>query len=382
MNQTSDQHRKTCKKNYTRHKMIALCSALIICFSCSISHAETPELPAPIDGVSPKDVDWSLVEDEIDTESDMETDELSDSPMLALSEFSSDDVPEDYLTPAKHQGHVEKVYYITVGYTTDKTQGEETVKSVMVYFPAGYDESDQPYNVLYLLHGSNGSPLGYLSPDEPTKLQNLLDHMIEDGLMEPMIIIAATYYPADGSSRQLPLEKQVEVTTSFPRELVEDLIPQVEEQCRTYASSTSLEDIVASRNHRGIAGFSLGGVATWYVFLQQMQAFKWFLPISEASWDDGEGNTSGIFDSEVSARALYDAVMLQGYGWNDFMLFVATGTDDEAFDISTKQMISLLEYDEMFFLDENTFCSMMIDGTHTVSALYTYFYYILPFLFD
>lgn len=112
-----------------------------------------------------------------------------------------------------------------------------------------------------------------------------------------------------------------------------------------------------------------------------MQAFKWYLPISEASWDDGEGGTSGIFDADVSARTLYDAVLNQDYGWNDFRLFVAVGTKDEAFEISTNQMKSLLEYDEMFFLGENTVCSMMIDGTHTTSAPYTYFYHILPCLF-
>ena len=104
----------------------------------------------------------------------------------------------------------------------------------------------------------------------------------------------------------------MKITASFPRELAEDIIPQVEEQCRTYATSSSANDITASRDHRAIAGFSLGGVATWYVFLQQMQVFRWFLPIGEASWDDGEGGTTGIYDSKISARTLYDAVLNQG----------------------------------------------------------------------
>ena len=122
-------------------------------------------------------------------------------------------------------------------------------------------------------------------------------------------------------------------------------------------------------------------MTTWYVFLQQMQAFRWFLPISEASWDDGEGGTSGIWDSDVSAQALYDAVQAQGFGKDDFRLYVATGTDDEAFGVSTSQMVSLLEYDDMFKPGDNTSCSMMIGGTHTIQALYTYLYHILPDLF-
>ena len=125
----------------------------------------------------------------------------------------------------------------------------------------------------------------------------------------------------------------------------------------------------------------IGGVTTWYVFLQQMRMFKWFLPISEASWDDGEGGTSGIWDSDTSAQVLYDAVVEQGYAKNDFRLYVATGTEDEAFDVSTSQMVSLLEYDDMFKPGENTSCSMMIGGTHTIQAVYTYMYHILPQLF-
>lgn len=112
-----------------------------------------------------------------------------------------------------------------------------------------------------------------------------------------------------------------------------------------------------------------------------MRCFRWFLPISEASWSDAKGGTSGIWNSSVSAQVLYDAVRDQGFGKDDFRLFVATGTDDEAFEISTKQMKSLLEYTDMFILGDNTSCSMMIGGTHTVQAVYTYLYHILPSLF-
>ena len=71
----------------------------------------------------------------------------------------------------------------------------------------------------------------------------------------------------------------------------------------------------------------------------------------------------------------------QGYGKDDFRLYVATGTEDEAFGISTSQMISLLEYDDMFKPGDNTSCSMMIGGTHSIQAVYTYLYHILPSLF-
>ena len=293
---------------------------------------------------------------------------------LTEEQFAADDLPEGYLTEAAQAGRVEKVRY------TVSDESRE-VKSAMIYLPAGYNEGNGPYDVLYILHAASGSPKNYLDPDRKTPIQCLLDNMIEDGKLKPLIVVAATYYPTEGFTPFLPLAMQVEVTAGFPRELVEDVIPAVESKYRTFATTTDAEGIRLSRDHRAIAGFSLGGVTTWYVFLQQMQAFRWFLPISEASWADDEGGTSGIFDSSISAKVLYDAVKDQGFGKDDFRLYVATGTEDEAFDVSTSQMVSLLEYADMFKPGDNTSCSMMIGGTHTLQALYTYLYHILPALF-
>ena len=205
--------------------------------------------------------------------------------------------------------------------------------------------------------------------------------MIANGRIEPLIVVAATYYPNESFIQFMPLAKQVESITGFPQEMVEAIIPAVESEYRTWADSVDIDGIVASRAHRGAAGFSLGGVAVWNIFQQEMRAFRWFLPISEASWSDEEGGTSGIWDSDISAQVLYDAVLSQGYDKDGFRLFVATGTDDEAFDVSTSQMVSLLEYSDVFMTGENTSCSMMAGGTHTLSAVYTYLYFILPALF-
>lgn len=293
---------------------------------------------------------------------------------LTDENFSLDDMPGKYTEESENPGRVEKVRYVTSDESGD-------VKSAMVYLPAGYDDSDKPYNVLYILHGASGSPANYLDPSRVTHFQALLDNMIGNGDLEPLIVVAATYYPTESFARFQPLAKQVEVTAVFPRELTEDVIPAVESKYRTYAESVDEAGLTASRDHRGIAGFSLGGVATWYLFLQKMNTFRWFLPISEASWDDGEGGTTGIWDSDTSARVLYDAVVEQGYVKDDFRLFVATGTDDEAFDIATTQMVSLLEYADIFKPGENTSCSMMSGGTHTLNAVYVYMYHILPALF-
>ncbi len=351
-------------------KILALLLALMICFAIWPAWAESGDGAdqAPPDGES-------LPDDFGPSEGDSASYGGSTGfTTLTEENFNADDVPDEYLTESARPGRVEKLRYTTTG-------EEPEVKSAMVYLPAEYDETDKAYNVLYILHAASGKPKNYLDPSEAKDFQCLLDHMIEAGDLEPLIVVAATYYPTEGFTQFLPLAKQVEVAAEFPRELTVDIRPAVEEKYRTWAASSSEEDLILSRDHRAIAGFSLGGVTTWYVFLQQMRMFKWFLPISEASWADAEGGTSGIWDSDVSAQVLYDAVLEQGYGRADFRLFVATGTDDEAFDVSTSQMVSLLEYSDLFQPGENTSCSMMMGGTHTLTAVYTYLYHILPALF-
>ena len=296
--------------------------------------------------------------------------------LLTEESFQVGDVPEGFLEPVAQQGTIERVRY-----QKEDENGEKETKSVIVYLPVGYAESDRQYNVLYLLHASGGSPRDYLDPGRVTPFQCLIDHMIEEGKLEPLIIAAPTYTSGDPFESFLPLGIQVTNISDFPDELTEYIIPAVEETFYTYAESVDEAGIRASRDHRAVAGFSLGGTAAWNVFIQKMSAFRWFLPISEASWDDGEGGINGIWDSDLSAEVLYEAVGQQGYTADDFILFVATGTEDIAFEIATEQMKSLLEYTDMFITGENTSCSMMIGGTHTLSAIYTYMYHIMPALF-
>lgn len=296
--------------------------------------------------------------------------------LLTEDSFQVGDIPEDYLKNAKKKGTVDRVRYTMID-----EAGEKVVKSVIVYLPLGYEENDDPYNIIYFLHASGGTPKDYLNPDVVTDFQNLLDNMIEAGELDPLIVAVPTYTSGNAFEAYMPLGVQVAGTSDFPQEMIDYIIPAVESEYRTYAESTDEEGIIASRDHRAMAGFSLGGTATWNVFIQKMCGFRWFLPISEASWDDGEGGIDGIWDSDLSAEVLYEAVQEQGYTADDFILFVATGTEDTAFEIATEQMKSLLEYSDMFITGQNTSCSMMIGGTHTLSATYTYLYHILPVLF-
>ena len=70
----------------------------------------------------------------------------------------------------------------------------------------------------------------------------------------------------------------------FCNEYENELIPAVEGKYSTFAKSTDLAGIVASREHRAFGGFSLGAVTTWYIFENRFDLQKYFLPMSGDSW--------------------------------------------------------------------------------------------------
>ena len=182
--------------------------------------------------------------------------------------------------------------------------------------PYGYTD-EQPYNVLYLSHGGWSNETTIMGTDtNPTTFKNVVDHGIEDGLIEPLIIVLPTYNntsPEDSGDYGLALR----LTDNFHNELVNDLIPAAESTYSTYAEDVSVEAIEASRDHRGFGGFSMGSVNTWRTFEHALPYFRYFMPMSGSLSSDGELLEGTIEDS--------------GYTSDDFFIFAMTGTDDFAY---------------------------------------------------
>ena len=268
-------------------------------------------------------------------------------------------LPEGYLSPAQQQGRVEE-------FTYSAADGEKTA---LVYLPYGYDGNDSSYNVLYFMHGGGGSPYLYFTPGGQSALSNLLDHMIQDGLTEPLIVVAPTFYPPDDNDASV--SNAGILTARFPEELTSALMPAVESTYRTYAEDTTPEGFRASREHRAFGGFSMGGVTTWYVFLNNLDAFSCFIPLSGDCWVMGQmgGRSAG----EATATALAEAVTSQGYTSDDFMIYALTGTSDIAYDTLTSQMEAMTGED-IFRFGENTLYCLMPGGTHNHLEMRQYLY--------
>ncbi len=148
--------------------------------------------------------------------------------------------------------------------------GKTITKKFNIYLPPGYDQndSDVKYNVLYLLHGVGGNryewPYGSGQVGGNFVICNIFDNLIANGEIEPLIVV----FPEGRSSHDWEDTAFTSEKTNvlgfyyFDYELRYDLIPYIESNYNTYANiaDTSEEGIAYNRNHRAIAGLSMGGM--------------------------------------------------------------------------------------------------------------------------
>ena len=114
---------------------------------------------------------------------------------------------------------------------------------------------------------------------KPHSFKYVIDHAIEDGKIQPLIIVLPTYNNTSGEdSGNYSLALQL--TDQFHNELLNDLVPAVESKYSTYAEDTTSDGLIASRDHRGFGGFSMGSVNTWCTFWYGLGYFRYFMPMS------------------------------------------------------------------------------------------------------
>src|SRR6187401_1486305 len=200
-------------------------------------------------------------------------------------------------------GRVERVEYMS-----SVTGGK---KPAMVYTPPGYSSS-QKYPVLYLLHGIGGNETHWSGPGAAAAI---LDNLIADRKAVPMIVVmphgrssnepqtlsfggrggrgarGATPEAAAGQARAgappaagdarggnpggpggAAMAVEFQAYAAFERELLADLIPFIESKYST----------VADREHRALAGLSMGGGQSLNFGLGNLDTFAWVGGFSSA----------------------------------------------------------------------------------------------------
>ena len=280
-----------------------------------------------------------------------------------------EEIPSEYRSAADHAGEVVRLDYETA------IEG----KYAYVYLPYGYDESRQ-YDILYMMHGGGGSQESLFGgAGQSNDIKNTIDHLIENGEMEPILIVTPTFYTkANGSTS---VSGSWDAVIEFLKELTNYLMPAVESVYSTYAETTDEAGFTASRDHRAFGGFSMGSVTTWYVFQQDLKYFSRFIPISGDSW--AEGMQAGRSAPDATAKSLADSVTEQGYTADDFTIYAITGSEDIAEPCMTPMFDSIRNHPDVFRMDANanTYYYVKDGGTHTMTYVKQYLYNLLPVLY-
>jgi enterochelin esterase-like enzyme len=213
--------------------------------------------------------------------------------------------PEGFDTrrPGVQAGRVERIEY--------PSRVTNNKRPALVYTPPGYS-ADRKYPVLYLLHGIGGNETHWT---QFGAADSILDNLIAAGKMVPMIVVmpngrasnepqgdlfgrggpgrgagagggraAGPPAPPAGGQAGPPAGRagggpgggamgvEFEAYAAFERELIGDLIPYVE----------SKYSVQADREHRALAGLSMGGGQSLNFGLANLDTFAWVGGFSSA----------------------------------------------------------------------------------------------------
>ena len=133
-----------------------------------------------------------------------------------------------------------------------------------VYTPPGYDaDSKTRYPVLYLQHGAGENATSWTKQG---RAHLILDNLIASGKAKPMIVVMDTGYATRPGATPVPGPTgNPQIPNAFEDVVVTDLIPTIDAAFRTQAY----------REHRAMAGLSMGGGQTLQITSKHLDLFGW-----------------------------------------------------------------------------------------------------------
>jgi enterochelin esterase-like enzyme len=217
------------------------------------------------------------------------------------------DIPEDgvdFYSPRKvPHGNIRSVNYFS--------EITRSWRRAFVYTPPGYDDNQTTrYPVLYLQHGGGEDETGW--PNQG-KVDFIIDNLLADGKAVPMIIVMDKGYATDPTRRRNTQEtgfRAAMANNVFPEVVVKELIPLVDRTFRT----------VPDRDHRAMAGLSMGGFQTFQTTMTNLDKFAYAGGFSGAAF----------FQPDTDVKQLYGGVWADAKSFNQKMklIYLSIGTTE------------------------------------------------------
>ena len=189
-----------------------------------------------------------------------------------------------------------------------------------VYTPPGYDNGRTRYPVLYLQHGAGEDAAGWTKQG---RANLILDNLIAAGKAKPMIVVMETGYATKaGAAPAASTAGPPRTPNAFEDVVLNDLIPMIDATYRT----------IGDREHRAMAGLSMGGMQTLQIALSHLDRFAWI------------GSFSAPLRS-FEVKSSYNGVFSDPAAFNKKvrLLWIGAGTAEESMHQGARAMHDALD---------------------------------------
>jgi enterochelin esterase family protein len=220
--------------------------------------------------------------------------------------YSIQDVPH---------GQVREVWY------NSKVTG--SWRHALVYLPPNYDtQTKERYPVLYLQHGAGEDETGWVRQGNANFI---LDNLIAAKSCKPMIVVMAYGYahrageaPVDlfakGFGSPEMLKAMQDMAAAFEDDVTQALVPYIDSTLRT----------ISDREHRAMAGLSMGGMQTFQITLDHLDLFSYIGGFS------GAGGMLVLGNRKLDPKTDYNGVFADSaaFAKKVHLLWIGVGTNE------------------------------------------------------
>ena len=192
-------------------------------------------------------------------------------------------------------------------------------RKMVVYTPPAYNK-EAKYPVLYLLHGIGDDETGW---QKKGSADVIMDNLTADKKILPMLVVMpngrAASSAKDGAAGGKGGGKggnQMAAFATFDVDLLKEIIPYVE----------SHYSVKPDREHRALAGLSMGGGQTLNIGLRNLDTFAWLGAFSSAP--NTQQPAQLVTDAEATGKKLKlfwiscgdkDGLMKTSQGFHDYL---------------------------------------------------------------
>jgi enterochelin esterase-like enzyme len=167
-----------------------------------------------------------------------------------------------------------------VAVVTYYSKSLQRFRRMHIYTPPGYESGEGKYPVFYLLHGAGDCDDSWTSVG---RAGFILDNLIAAGKAKPMVVVMPAGHTSAFMFRPRSAGASRPPTDEFVSDFLNDIMPYAEKNYRVYTD----------RQHRAIAGLSMGGSQTLNIGIPDLDKFAYLGVFSSGIFGIAGGGRGG-----------------------------------------------------------------------------------------